>query len=275
MDDGSTSGAFEIGRFLCFPDRKLCGVLIEAENKPGALSEISAVSGKHNASILYIAFSTSMPTKKTATGLAFLDLTDADVSAEELAREAQKIKAVKNVRIIYPPIEGFVADNFSSRLLMNGERAIIMRLQGYKGLVANIRKHFGTAGETFLYYIGFDSGLEYAKSHIEMAAKLGLTDPAQILKLISTSLFNCVGYGRMEVRRLETNPPKATIRVYNSFECELGIGSGKPFSFFTRGMVAGFLSGLFNEKMSAKETRCIAKRDPYCEFNIKPERRIQ
>jgi hypothetical protein len=180
--------------------------LIEAENRPGVLSQISAVPGKHNASILYIAFSTSTLTKKTVTGLAFLDLTDADVSVEELVKEGEKIAAVKSFKVIYPPVEGFVADNFSSRLLMNGERAIIMRLHGYKGLVSNIRKHFGTAGEAFLYYIGFDSGLEYVKSHMEMAAKLGLADPVQILKLISVNLFNCVGYGRMEVRRLKTNP---------------------------------------------------------------------
>ena len=273
MDGGCALGSFEIGRFICIPDRKLCGFLIEAENRPGVLSEISSVAGRHNASILYVAFSASMPTKKTATGLAFLDLTDADVSVEDLVKEGEKIAAVKSFEVIYPPVKGFIADNFSSRLLMNGERAIIMRLQGYKGLVANIRKHFGTAGETFLYYIGFDSGMEYAKSHMEMASKLGLTDPAQILKLISVNLFNCVGYGRMEIQNLKTNPPKATIRIYDSFECELGIGSGKPYSFLIRGMLAGFLTGLFNEKMNAKETQCIAKRDPYCEFRIKPERR--
>jgi len=274
MDCERVSEAFEIGRFLLLPDRKLFGFLVEADNKPGVLSKVSALPGKHNANILYIAFSAAVPTKKDATGLAFLDLTDADVSADELAREVEEIKSVKSVKVIYPPVEGFVADNVSCKLSMNGDRVIMVRSQGYKGFVADIRKHFGTAGEAFLYYMGFDSGIEYAKSHLEIAAKLGLTDPAKIFKLISVSLFNCVGYGRMEVRRLEVNPPKAVIRIYDCFECELGIGSGKTFSHLVRGMIAGALTPLFNRKMIAKEIKCVAKRDPYCEFVIKPERRL-
>jgi predicted hydrocarbon binding protein len=110
---------------------------------------------------------------------------------------------------------------------------------------------------------------------MDIAAKLGLADSAQILKLISVNLFNTMGYGKIEVRTLKTNPTKAIIRVYDSFECELGMGNGKPYSSFIRGMVAGFLTGLFNEKMNAKETLCIAKRDPYCEFTIKPEKSVQ
>jgi len=269
MGREQVSGSFEIGRFLLFPGRKLYGVFVEAENKPGVLSEISAVPAKHNANIVYLAFSTSLSTKKTTTGLAFLDLTNADVSLEGLAKEVEKIKSVKSVKIICPPIEGFITDNFSNKLLMNGDRAIIIRLQGYKGFVEDIRKHFGTAGEAFLYYAGFDSGVEYAESHKEIGRKLGLTEPTKIFQFISTSLFSCVGFGKMEILKLTIKPPKALIRVHNSFECELGIGTGKPFSHLVRGMIAGVLTTLFNTKMQATETKCIAKRDPYCEFSVK------
>ena len=269
MGREQVSGSFEIGRFMVFPDRKLYGVLVEAENKPGVLSEVSAVPAKYNANIVYLAFSALLPTKKTITGLVFLDLTNADASLEELANDVRKIESVREVKIIYPPVEGFIADNFSNRLLMNGDRAIIIRLQGYKGIVEDIRKHFGTAGEAFLYYAGFDSGVEYAKSHKEIGRKLGLTDPTKIFQLISTSLFSCVGFGKMKTLKLTAEPPKARIRIYNSFECELGIGTGKPFSHLVRGMIAGALTTLFNTKMQATETKCIAKRDPYCEFSVK------
>ena len=272
MVQEQVSGSFEIGRFLLLPDRKLYGVLVTAENKPGVLGEISAIPASHNANIIYLAFSAPSPTQKTATGLAFLDLTNADVSPEDIAKEAKKSKSITEIKIIYPPLEGFIADTLSNPLLLNGDRTIVMRLQGYKGIIADIRKHFGTAGEAFLYYVGFDSGVEYAKSHLEMATKLGLTEPTKIFKLISATLFTCVGYGKMKVLRLTTKPPKAFIRIYNSFECELGIGTGKPFSHLVRGMIAGTLTTLLNTKMKATETKCIARRDPYCEFKIKPER---
>ncbi len=272
MTQEQVSGPFEIGRFLLSPDRKLYGVFVKAENKPGVLSEISAIPAKHNANVIYLAFSAPSPTQKTAKGLAFLDLTNADISAEELAEEAKKSESIKEIKIIYPPIEGFIADIISNPLLVNGDRTIVMRLQGYKGIVADIRKHFGTAGEAFLYYVGFDSGVEYAKSHLEMAAKLGLTDPTKIFKLISANLFTCVGYGKMKVLKLSMDPPKALIQIYNSFECELGIGTGKPFSHLVRGMIAGALTILLNTKMKAIETKCIARRDPYCEFKIETEK---
>lgn len=272
MIQEQVSWPFEIGRFLLSPNRKLYGVFIKAENKPGVLSEISAIPAKHNVNIIYLAFSAKSPIQDTVTALAFLDLTKVDISVEELAKEARKIKSIKEITIIRPPIEGFIADTLSSRLLMNGDRTIVMRLQGYKGIIADVRKHFGTAGEAFLYYVGFDSGVEYAKSHLNMGAKLGLTEPTKIFKLISAGLFTCVGYGRMEVLKITTDPPKALIRIYNSFECELGIGTGKSFSHLVRGMIAGTLTILLNSKMKAIETKCIAKRDPYCEFKIEKEK---
>lgn len=112
MGREQVSGSFEIGRFMVFPDRKLYGVLVEAENKPGVLSEVSAVPAKYNANIVYLAFSALLPTKKTITGLVFLDLTNADASLEELANDVRKIESVREVKIIYPPVEGFIADNF-------------------------------------------------------------------------------------------------------------------------------------------------------------------
>ena len=66
------------------------------------------------------------------------------------------------------------------------------------------------------------------------------------------------------------NPPEATIRIYDSFECELGLESGGPYSHLIRGMLAGVLTVIFNRRMRAEERKCIASGDPYCEFTIKP-----
>jgi len=199
-----------------------------------------------------------------------VDLTEADISAEELADEVRRIKGVKDVKVISSQIEGFIADDFSCILRTGGDRCIILRKQGYKGLIANIRERFGTGGEAFLYYIGFETGVEYGKSHREMGLELGVVDPARIFRFIGTSLFNSVGFGRAEVINVSANPPEATLRIYDSFECELGLETGKPCSQFIRGMLAGVLTALFNRKMKAEETKCIAKGDPYCEFTIKP-----
>jgi predicted hydrocarbon binding protein len=46
-------------------------------------------------------------------------------------------------------------------------------------------------------------------------------------------------------------------------------GSSEPQSHYIRGVLDGFFSSLFKVEMEAKETKCIAKGDPYCEFEIK------
>ncbi|MCD6469268.1 hypothetical protein J7L29_00510 [Candidatus Bathyarchaeota archaeon] len=259
-----------VSRFLFLPGRKLYGFLVEAEPKPGVLSRISAVPAWHDATILYISYAMPPEGGENIVGLSFVDLTDADVSAEELAEEVLHIKGVKDVKVINPEIEGFIADNISGILQIGDDRCIILRRQGYRGLITNIREKFGTGGEAFLYYIGFETGVEYGKSHREIGLKLGVADPVRILKVIGGSLFSCVGFGRAEVVNASANPPEATIRIYDSFECELGLESGGPYSHLIRGMLAGVLTVIFNRRMRAEERKCIASGDPYCEFTIKP-----
>lgn len=261
---------FNIGRFLLLPGRKLYGFVVEAEPKPGVLSEIAGIPSRYNAVILYVSYSMLVPGEKTITALSFVDLTSADVSAEELMEEVRRLSSVKAVKMVKPVAEGFVVDNFFSRLRLHENRAIILREQGYRGLISGIRERFGSGGEAFLYYVGFEIGVGYGRSHRELGLKLGITDPVRVYRDISVNLFNSVGFGRMEVVEIRRYPPGATLRVYDSFECELGLGAGKPYSHLIRGMIAGVLTVLFDRKVKARETRCIARGDQYCEFEVSP-----
>ncbi|MEM3579004.1 MAG: V4R domain-containing protein [Candidatus Bathyarchaeia archaeon] len=259
---------FNIGRFLFLPGRKVFGVLIEAKLKPEILKEISDLGFRHGVLVPTIQYNM---VEEKIVGFGFADLTDADVSIEELAEKIRKIKGVKNVQILYPTAEGFVADYLSVRLLSADDRAIILRRPGYEGLIVGMREQFGTAGEAFLYHIGYDAGMRYGKSHQEFADKLGIKDSIQILRDISMPLYISMGLGKSEIIEARAKPPRAIIRVYECFECELVSGAKKPYSNFIRGIFAGLLAQLFNKRMEAKELRCIAKGDPYCEFEITPE----
>ncbi len=262
---------FDIGRFLLLPNRKLCGFIVEAEPKPGVLSKISAVPAAYNAVILCVSYSMPSLKDKTIRGLGFVDLTNTNISAEKIAEEMRNLKGVKKVEVIQSPIEGFIADACFHRILMGGERAIILRKWGYSGLISGVRERFGTGGEAFLYYFGFEAGIKYGRSHMEIGLKLGLADPIKIAQLICVHLFNSVGFGKLKIMEIKADPPKAIFRIYDSFECELGLKSGKPYSQLIRGMIAGYLSIFFNRRMKAKEVKCIAKGDPYCEFMVEPE----
>jgi len=262
--------SFNIGRFLVRPGRKLHGFLIKLKIRPGVLSKLSAIPAEQNIVIPYLAYSADQ-SGETAIALAFLDFTNSDISPKELVRKVKQYDFVEEVIIIKPKINGFIADTVSNPLTMSGDRAVIFREPGYKGLLASIRK-FGPGIEVFLYYLGVEAGLEFGKKHKETAKKLGIAKPEEIYRNISESMFNCVGYGLMETVKIKTRLPYAIIRVHNCFECELGIGTGKPFSHLVRGMIAGVLTALLGVKMTAIETKCIAKGDPYCEFEVKPKK---
>lgn len=260
---------FNIGRFLFLPGRKVFGVLVKAELNPTVLVEISSLGFRHG--VLLPTMQYNVVDGETIVGFGFIDLTNADVSIEELAEKLRHIKGVKDVQILHPTAEGFVVDYLSGRLVLAGDRAIIFRRPGYEGLIVGMREQFGTAGEAFLYHTGYDAGIRYGKSHQEFAAKLGIKDPIQILSKISMPLYVSMGLGKPEIVEVTAKPLRTTIRIYECFECELGVGAKKPYSNFIRGIFAGLLTQLFDRRMEAKETRCIAKGDPYCGFKITPE----
>lgn len=262
---------FNIGRFLFLPGRKVFGVLVESELKPEVLKEIADLGFRHGVLVPTIQYNMVKEKKEKIVGFGFADLTNADISIEELAEKIHKIEGVKKVQIIHPTVDGFVTDHLSARLILAGDRAIIMRKPGYEGLIVGMKAQFGTAGEAFLYHTGYETGIRYGKSHQEFAEKLGVKDPIQILRMISMPLYISMGFGKPEVVEASAKPPKAVIRVYECFECELGVGSKKAYSNFIRGVFAGLLAQLFGKSMEAKELRCIAKGDAYCEFEITPE----
>jgi len=271
MEDVSEASLpFEVYRLAFLPGRKLCGFLIQVKHEFGAFRRALDVIAKHAARLKTAHFQ-SINEGKTKNIMAFIDVTDCTVSPETLAGEIRKARSVEAVTLIKPKIEGFIMDTTSHPLLIGGVRFVILRRPVYKGLIQGVRRRFGSAGEAFLYYTGYEIGLESGKAQREMARQLGVTDLQQIVKNISISFFNCIGFGLAETIKLTTEPFYALIRIYSSFECELGRGAKKPYSQLIRGILAGVLTELFGIKIQVEETKCVAKGDPYCEFEAKPE----
>jgi predicted hydrocarbon binding protein len=78
-----------------------------------------------------------------------------------------------------------------------------------------------------------------------------------------------LGWGILEYAEINPEAGEAKIRVYQSYECETGKGSEKPYGHFIRGILAGFFANIFEKEAKAVETKCIATGDPYCEYVIK------
>jgi predicted hydrocarbon binding protein len=265
--------ALDIGRFFFLLGRKLGGLFIVAEAENGVLREALSICAEHNARLKHLSLSVTRSPREAKICLIFLDVTNCDISLEELAEEIERLKAVKEVKAFQQQAEGFIADTVSNMLLAGGERAIIMRRVLCESFIRGIREQFGSAGEAFLYYNGLEMGKNAAKRHVEIGNKIGLTDPTQICRRMGATIFTATGFGRMEIEKLTLNPPRAIAHVYNSFECQLAPENHKkPYSHFIRGMIAGYLTTVLGINMKVEETKCTAKGDPNCTFEAKPEK---
>jgi len=243
--------------------------IIEVEAKSSVLNWISRRLRKYNASLSYVSFFTPNPKERIVRVLAFVNVTDAGIVAEEIKEELQKISYVENVKVISPVKNNFFIKNSLHGIQIMSDRAIMFSKPGYEGLLRDIRRHFGTAGEAFLYYAGFCSGLKYGEAHKKLGKILGIIDVATLIDKLGANIFSWAGLGRIELVNIDISNTSVTLRLYDSFECELGLGSRKPYSQFIRGIFAGYLTSLFSKEMKAEEVRCIAMGDPYCEFIVK------
>ena len=264
---------FDIGRFLIAPDRKFHCLLIKTELVPGVMERLASIAAKYRVRISYVSYSMPREYEKPISVVAFIDVTDATAPIEQLLEEARKIEFVKEIKDMKPEIEGFALDLFSFPLVIDGKRAIVVREQGIRGIINGLRKRLGSAAEAIQYFLGFEAGLEYGKSHKKLGEKLGIKSPSEILSKISAPLFTPIGFGVMKILKSNDTPPYTYIRVYRCFECECAPQKiNKPYSHLVRGMIAGVSTEILGMEMTAKEIKCIAMGDPYCEFEVYPRK---
>ena len=80
--------------------------------------------------------------------------------------------------------------------------------------------------------------------------------------------FRQWGYGKAEIIEFDESEPRIKLKVENSANADGYSESDEPVCHFTRGILAGAVSVLFDQDMDCVENKCIAQGDEYCEFEI-------
>lgn len=182
------SREFDLSRMLVLPGRKLAGLRFVLKNVPEALPALIGVAAKHGALPLYFSSSLSGVTDEFPV-LVFLDLSGADLDIADLAKELESTGIVRNTETMEPVAEGLMIDNLSHPITAGGDRAIILRGAAYRRLINGIREQFGSGGEAFLYYEGFELGKGFGRLHMSAAKAVGLNEPVEIYRRVSTAAF--------------------------------------------------------------------------------------
>ena len=148
----------------------------------------------------------------------------------------------------------------------HGMRVVMFGEPILKSIVEGIRKEYGEeAGSILLWSIGYQGGLGVAREFKEKYAFKNVEDYFAMLKLRGIIL------GWFTINRIDIYPKSNIIilRMLDNWECDMLKGKHKkPQSHFIRGVISGFASYVLGRIMVAKEIKCIAKGDDYCEFII-------
>lgn len=247
-------------------NRKIYGFVIESKVEKNALKDLSALAYDSGVVVRYIQFSMEEIDKPVLTAITFLDFSGAKVSPEQVLNLIRSQSFVVNAQLIKPDRNGIFYDNYFFPLVIDeNQRVVIFRKSIYKALFNGIRKKFGSAGDAMLYYQGFTIGFEAYDEYIRAAGSEEPEDLIEVAKAVNMTL----GWGIIDDVRVDVKRRKARLRIYGSFECELGEGSEKPYSQFYRGAIAGIFARFFGKDVRVDEVKCIAKGDPYCEFIVK------
>jgi len=260
---------FDIGRMIVAPGRSPYTFKAvfgpQALHEKGILEKISRCFEEHDASILVLQ-SSSLPGGKSWIYVA-ADLERGEASA--IADCISRVDYAEDVEYSPPAAPGVGIDAWGFPPIIGGTRILAVRKPILEEILRMGWRLMGGGFGIVLYHTFFKAG----KGVFEAIYSKMARDPETQIRL-AEAVFRITGYGVAKVE--EFTDEVARVRVYENIECESIKGLENAESSIVRGIVAGFVAGLWGlgiNDVAARETRCIRRGDPYCEIHV--ERRTQ
>ena len=258
---------FDIGQIINLENRIPVGIIVtfkpEALFKVGVLKSFLEIIAEKGFPLLYLTLATP---KVSEPILCFLviDATDRTDAVMSLVSKLKNHQDVQNVEILKPLFDGYLVNTIFDFLTIADERSVIFRRTIYEAFLKTVREFFGTGGGALLYHIGSVIGRKAFENHIKITG-----GEFKKLLTVSEALFKASGFGEAKIIEVDIKSKQGKVKIKNNFECELFKNANEPSSHFVRGLWAGWFEKLFGKEVKAIETKCIAKGDKYCEFEIR------
>ncbi len=194
-----------------------------------------------------------------------LDPSKGETSPQALEIELDKIPGVIKIRVVKLPFKGlgFYVNFYPP--LMGDVPMVILTSEFFASIINEIKTRWGDAGAAIIYHIGELAG---EKTYNSLSRLLGLKG----FELAEVTFAMYRGYGLWrDYEMLDVDPltKRAALKIYDSVECRY-VHNDKPNGHFIRGVISGLFKGIMGRKLTTRETFCISKGDPYCEFQVEP-----
>lgn len=267
IKNGKKYKRYEIGRFVSLFSTSPYFFEITLNPKTlkqsGILAQILDVFRDENIPILQLKISTISPEHPIRILIA-ADMQGKKKLVEKLVEKMAAVTGVESIEYSPPLFDGIAVDVWSFPPTFQGQRVVFFRESLLEGMLKEGWRRMGENFAVLLYYAYFHGALETYKNFYGKIR----ANKSDIVRLVE-ELFRMFGYGILEMKTLKDD--QAVARVYDSFECKVFKGAKQPHGAIVRGLVAGWIAGYWNAKYDdiyVKETKCIAKGDPYCEYHI-------
>ena len=254
-----------VSNIILTQDKPIYGFYLLIKNIPGVLADITKLLADANVNIVAINFT---PTIEHEDVLLFIaaDFSKSSEKPEVMVKKFTSLDNVVSATLVKPQVKGVLVDELHFPIIdTSGRRKIMLSQENLRFFVVGIRELLGSAGLALLYREGLVVGERIWKRYSGLGFK-SLEEGLERLMIGSLVL----GRYRGEIVKLSTDERRIIIRLYNNWECEVAKKHNilGPASYFEKGVLAGLIKGYTGKDVKIEEVKCIAKGDPYCEFEI-------
>ena len=231
------------------------------KDEVGAVASVNTLLACLNVDIRQ-STSYSLPEGSMAIYNTFVVFNDPNVSMVHLVERLKESVFVVDVQA-REGRGGVIVDGISFPVNWQGRRSVILSQPAAGRMFEAIRFNLGSGGDVVLYQQGSSYGKELAEYFV---ARLG-RDYLKSNFDYTLGVLAATGWGIPEQIRHRDGFPNITISLQSCFECE-GVKAARPACSFVRGFLSGVSSGVAGTMVHCEESKCIAARDPCCEFEL-------
>ncbi|MEM4311948.1 MAG: V4R domain-containing protein [Nitrososphaerales archaeon] len=262
----SEENSLELPLILLRPGHRIINLGMKLKKISDALSVVLKIIASMNLKVLSIITGNVTDESQPSTVSIFLDGTEVkDEMLESLKEFLKNDPFVMYVEVNETGIEGFGAEMFHQRLILLGQRAMVLTHHAIVGLIRGLYERFGEEAFALLFMQGIGVGKEAIKRYRELFGKKELILRAHEI------LLSVMGYTK-RAKFTMISEEKFTLLLDGLIECETlkGLKMRKTCHWY-RGIITGFFSELMQKEYKAEEVSCINNGDKECILLLQPK----
>jgi len=246
------------------PGEKCVQICVVLKDFPGALAKTAGFLADANVNVK-TGSTFFLPEEYPNAGIwsSFVDFSKAAKSPEEVLEELKRLDVVLDARLEEPKPTPFESIHFP--VLHATTRALVLPIGTFWALWDGFERILRPSGLAAVLY---DAGKRVGERAAKRLREMFKVEGKELIQALAQT-GKATGWGITEIKSINMKAHTSTIIVKDCFEA--AAWRKKPYSVchWTRGYLAGYMSTVFGKTVEATETKCMAKGDSHCEFEIR------